>query len=132
MKHLTAAAAFTAIVAVSAAAIAAQDHARLDSGPLPERFAYSEPASASAPSAPSTSSLNLCGLREQMVQDLNREFREQPLASGLVDQNAVMEIFVSPGGTWTILATGTDGLSCVMAVGEGFDAATPRIVGVGA
>lgn len=129
MKHLTAAAAFSAIVAVSAVAIAAQDHNRPDSAPLPERFAYSEPASVSAPS---TSSLNLCGQRDQMVRDLDREFREQPLASGLVDQNAVMEIFVSPGGTWTILATGTDGLSCVMAVGEGFDTAAPRITGVGA
>ncbi|RST88217.1 hypothetical protein EJC49_00505 [Aquibium carbonis] len=131
MKHLPAAAAFTAIIAVSAVAIAAQDNARPDTAPLPERFAYSEPASVSQPSGP-TASLNLCGEREQMVQDLDREFREQPLASGLVDQDAVMEIFVSPGGTWTILATGTDGLSCVMAVGEGFDAAPPRITGVGA
>ncbi len=129
MKQLTAAAAFTTIIAVSAAAIAAQDHVRPGAEPSPERFAYSEPASVSAPS---TTSLNLCGQREQMVRDLDREFREQPLASGLVDQNAVMEIFVSPGGTWTILATGTDGLSCVMAVGEGFDTAAPRITGVGA
>ncbi len=43
-----------------------------------------------------------------------------------------MEIFVSPAGTWTILATGTDGLSCVLAVGEGFDAAPPQVAGVGA
>ena len=130
MKHLTAAAAFTTIVAVSAVAIAAQDHARPHGTPLPERFAYTETAAASVP-APSASSLNLCGQREQMVRDLDREFREQPLASGLVDKDAVMEIFVSPAGTWTILATGTDGLSCVMAVGEGFDAAAPRVAGVG-
>lgn len=128
MKHITAAAAFTAIVAVSAAAVAAQDHARPAGEPSPERFAYTETA---AP-PPTASSLNLCGEREQMVRDLDREFREQPLASGLVDKDAVMEIFVSAGGTWTILATGTDGLSCVMAVGEGFDAAPQRLAGVGA
>jgi len=128
MKNVTAAAAFTAIIAVSAA-IAAQDRVLPDGEPLPERFAYAEISSASAPAQ---SSFNLCGDRNQMVRDLDREFREQPLASGLVDKDAVMEIFVSPGGTWTILATGTDGLSCVMAVGEGFDAAAPRIVGVGA
>lgn len=131
MKHITAAAAFTAIVAVSAAAIAAQDHVRPNAEPSPERFAYTETAAPSVP-GPSASSLNLCGERDQMVRDLDREFREQPLASGLVDKDAVMEIFVSPGGTWTILATGTDGLSCVMAVGEGFDAAPARVTGVGA
>lgn len=129
MKHLTAAA-FTAIVAVSAAAIAAQDHVRPSGEPLPERFAHTETATTASSST--SSSLNLCGDRNQMVRDLDREFREQPLASGLVDKDAVMEIFVSAGGTWTILATGTDGLSCVMAVGEGFDTSKPRIIGVGA
>lgn len=131
MKHLTIAAAFTAIVAVSAAAIAAQDDARPVGEPSPERFAYTETAAPSVP-APPASSLNLCGERERMVRDLDREFHERPLASGLVDEDAVMEIFVSAAGTWTILATGTDGLSCVMAVGEGFDAAAPRVLGVGA
>ena len=131
MKNITAAAAFAAIIAVSAAAIAAQDHVLTNGEPVPERFAYTEVAAAPAP-ATTTTSLNLCGERNQMVRDLDREFREQPLASGLVDKDAVMEIFVSPSGTWTILATGTDGLSCVMAVGEGFDTAAPRVVGVGA
>lgn len=129
MKNITAAAAFAAIIAVSAAAIAAQDHVLTNGEPVPERFAYTEAAAAPAPA---TTSLNLCGERDQMVRDLGREFREQPIASGLVDKDAVMEIFVSPGGTWTILATGTDGLSCVMAVGEGFDTSAPRVVGVGA
>ncbi|MFN3547412.1 MAG: hypothetical protein ACK4U0_07960 [Mesorhizobium sp.] len=130
MKNITAAATFAAIVAVSAAAIAAQDHVLPAGEPSPERFAYTEASSVPAP--PTQSSVNLCGDRNQMVRDLDREFHEQPLATGLVDKDAVMEIFVSPGGTWTILATGTDGLSCVMAVGEGFDTTAPRIVGVGA
>lgn len=129
MKSITAAAAFAVIVAVSAAAIAAQDHVLTAGEPLPERFAYTE---ASSGTAPTPSEVNLCGDRNQMVRDLDREFHELPLATGLVDKDAVMEIFVSPGGTWTILATGTDGLSCVMAVGEGFDTSAPRIVGVGA
>lgn len=129
MKNITAAATFAAIVAVSAAAIAAQDHVLPAGEPSPERFAYTE---ASSGTAPAPSGANLCGDRNQMVRDLDREFHEQPLATGLVDKDAVMEIFVSPGGTWTILATGTDGLSCVMAVGEGFDTSAPRIVGVGA
>ena len=32
----------------------------------------------------------------------------------------MVEIFVSDNGTWTILATGTDGKSCVLSAGEGW------------
>ena len=74
--------------------------------------------------------LDLCGQRESMVADLGQQFREQSLATGLVDENAMIEIFVSPAGTWTILATGTDGMSCVLAVGEGFEANT-QVAGLG-
>jgi hypothetical protein len=33
-----------------------------------------------------------------------------------------MEVFVSSAGTWTILATRTDGTSCVVSAGEGWEA----------
>lgn len=75
--------------------------------------------------------LSLCGEREAMVSDLAEQFHESPLATGLVDEKAVLEIFVSAAGSWTILATGTDGQSCVMAVGEGFEPSAPP-PGVGA
>lgn len=84
-----------------------------------------------APRTAPTAEIDLCGQRDAMVADLGEQFQEMPLASGLVDKNAVVEIFVSPAGTWTILATGTDGQSCVMAVGEGFEANSP-VRGVGA
>jgi hypothetical protein len=127
MKRLTlAAAAALAATVAFALPVSSKNDAPLITTPLPlAATAVNMPASPQA-------SLNLCGERERMVQDLDRQFDESAVATGLVDQSAVMEIFVSPAGTWTILATGTDGLSCVLAVGEGFDAAAPRVVGVGA
>lgn len=75
--------------------------------------------------APST----ICGVRNEMVRALHDQFREEPQAVGQVDDQAVIEVFVSNTGTWTILATGTDGMSCLVASGDGWDT-TKLIVGI--
>jgi hypothetical protein len=72
-----------------------------------------------------------CGDRATMVGKLAEEFRENPMAVGMVDQSAVLEIFVSDEGTWTILATGTDGVSCVLSAGEGWESKS-LVIGAGA
>jgi len=66
----------------------------------------------------------MCGDRSQLVADLEQQFSEQAMAVGQVDNNAVVEIFVSDTGSWTILATGTDGKSCIVSAGEGFESTT--------
>lgn len=66
----------------------------------------------------------LCGNRDEIVKSLTEQFKESPQAVGVVDKNAVLEIFVSASGTWTIIATGTDGNSCLVSSGEGWDSKT--------
>lgn len=66
----------------------------------------------------------LCGNRDEIVRSLTEQFKEAPQAVGVVDRNAVLEIFVSAAGTWTIIATGTDGNSCLVSSGEGWDSKT--------
>lgn len=68
--------------------------------------------------------MSMCGQRDQVLQELAQQFREKPMAVGQVDGNAVVEILVSESGTWTILATGTDGQSCIVSAGEGFESTT--------
>lgn len=68
--------------------------------------------------------LQMCGEREQVVKELANQFNETPMAIGQVDGNAVVEIFVSEQGSWTILATGTDGVSCIVSAGENFESTT--------
>ena len=63
----------------------------------------------------------MCGERDQVLAELDQQFREKPMAVGQVDGNAVVEILVSDSGSWTILATGTDGKSCIVSAGEGFE-----------
>ena len=62
-----------------------------------------------------------CAVRAEMIKALGDNFKEAPTAVGVVNPEVVVEIYVSAAGTWTILATGTDGKSCVISAGEGWD-----------
>jgi hypothetical protein len=62
-----------------------------------------------------------CAARTEMVKSLSDKYREAPAAVGQVSGEAVIEVFVSDKGTWTILATGTDGQSCVVSAGENWE-----------
>jgi len=63
---------------------------------------------------------SFCADRAEMVKSLADKFKENPTAVGQIDGSAVIEVFVSEKGSWTILATGTDGKSCVVSAGDGF------------
>ncbi len=65
--------------------------------------------------------MDFCADRAAMVKSLSDTYRENPTAVGQIDGNAVIEIFVSEKGSWTILATRTDGKSCVVSAGEGWE-----------
>ena len=63
-----------------------------------------------------------CAPRAELVAKLGQEFNENQQAIGVVDQYAVLEVFVSPeNASWTIIATGTDGNSCVVSAGENWE-----------
>ena len=55
------------------------------------------------------------------MKSLADKFKENPTAVGQIDGSAVIEVFVSEKGSWTILATDTNGQSCVVSAGEGFE-----------
>ncbi|MDQ2633846.1 MAG: hypothetical protein M3Y43_01165 [Pseudomonadota bacterium] len=64
---------------------------------------------------------SFCADRAEMVKSLSDKFEENPAALGQINGEAVIEVFVSEKGSWTILATGTDGKSCVISAGNGFE-----------
>ncbi|MBA1144490.1 hypothetical protein [Mesorhizobium neociceri] len=65
-----------------------------------------------------------CAARTDIIKALGEKFRESETARGLVNPSVILEVFVSEQGTWTILATDTQGQSCVIMAGEGWDGAT--------
>ena len=62
-----------------------------------------------------------CADRNEMVRSLADKFKENPTAVGQINGDAAIEVFVSKKGSWTILATGTDGKSCVVSAGENWE-----------
>jgi hypothetical protein len=59
-----------------------------------------------------------CGDHDKIVHTLGQKFKETRRVMGVVNSKAVMEIFMSAQGSWTMLITDTSGLSCIAASGE--------------
>lgn len=60
-----------------------------------------------------------CGTRDSVVEKLKGKYGETRRGGGLAGQRAIFEIWASEAtGTWTILKTTPNGLTCLMAVGD--------------
>ena len=70
-----------------------------------------------APGAPVHAQSN-CETRASLIAKLDKGFGEQPVAIGLASTGYVIEVLTSANGTWTILITHPNGMSCVAAAGE--------------
>jgi hypothetical protein len=68
----------------------------------------------------------VCGERQAFTEALKGKFKEERQALGLVATSSVVELYVSPGGSWTVLMTGVDGKSCVLATGHSWETSTPK------
>lgn len=73
-----------------------------------------------AGAAPSVAQAQVtCGERDAVVEKLGEKYGEVRRGGGLTGSTAIFEIWASEStGTWTILKTTPNGMSCVMAVGE--------------
>ncbi len=63
-----------------------------------------------------------CLLRSIMIDTLITEYGEQLAEVREIKGKGLLEFHVSPNdGSWTAVLTNDDGISCVLAVGEGID-----------
>lgn len=69
-------------------------------------FAISAPAQAA------------CAHRQEVHETLSRQYDERPVALGLTGDGRLIEVLVSIAGSWTILLTAANGITCVVAAGE--------------
>lgn len=70
-----------------------------------------------------------CGARDQILGRLESKYGESRQSIGLVPDNGVVEVYASKEtGTWTILLTQPNGMTCLIASGQAFeDVATTNI-----
>ena len=66
-----------------------------------------------------------CAKHDQLVGLLVKKYSENPVATGTVNDDRYMQLFVSSPGTWTILMTKTDGQACIVAAGENWEKLGP-------
>lgn len=58
-----------------------------------------------------------CGDRVAISQQLDTAYGERTTSLGLTADGLLMEVFSSPGGTWTIIVSYPTGQACVVAHG---------------
>ncbi len=59
--------------------------------------------------------------RDQVVAQLGARYKEAPVAGGIAANGNILEVFASADGrSWTIIVTRPDGMSSVIAQGEGW------------
>ena len=62
-----------------------------------------------------------CNDHEVVVEQLAAKYGERVTAMGLNSAGAVIEVFVSKAGSWTITVTMPDGPTCLVSAGEGWE-----------
>lgn len=87
-------------------------------------------ATLAAPGARAQQTNPLCDARTSILMTLNGRFDEQPSARGLASNGAVLEVLSSQDGTWTIIVTTPDGLSCMMASGKYWQEVATKVKGI--
>jgi hypothetical protein len=71
-----------------------------------------------------------CHSHSELADMLDQKFAERPSAVGLQANGHLVEVFAANDGTsWTIVVTRPDGWSCIVAVGEHWEALPNPITG---
>ena len=63
-----------------------------------------------------------CGPRAGIAAALARNHAETPVSRGVSARGALVEVFASARGTWTLVVTVPGGPSCLIAAGEDWEA----------
>jgi hypothetical protein len=64
-----------------------------------------------------------CDQRDSVLQVLQQKYKEQPIALGVTHNGGLVEVLTTGNGnTWSIIVTTPQGMSCLVAAGEGWKA----------
>ena len=68
-----------------------------------------------------------CIDRDAVIEQLDRKYQEAPVAVGITNSGDLVEVLTtSDGSTWTIIVTTPQGMSCLVAAGEGWRTLKPK------
>jgi len=80
--------------------------------------------------SPAVAQSHLCTDHGKMVKTLNGQFQERRHGLGIAAANSgVMELFLSDAGSWTVVITMVNGVSCVLAAGHAWQDTSKTALG---
>ncbi len=64
----------------------------------------------------------MCGPHANVVEQLTKGFQENPTSFGLMYSGVLLaELFVSATGSWTLIVTTPQKITCILAMGENWE-----------
>lgn len=78
-------------------------------------------------SGPAMAQQPMCAPRAKVLEALATQYSETPRAFGLNDAGSMVELAVSESGSFTLLVTRPDGITCIITGGEGWQDRLPPV-----
>jgi len=72
-----------------------------------------------------------CMSHDELLAELATIFQERLFAAGISSRGALIEITVSPSGSFTVIVTNPPGISCMVMGGEAFELIPEPVPGKG-
>ncbi len=69
---------------------------------------------------------DFCAKHDALQSILFSRFGEQQLGAGTAGQSALVELYVSKKGTFTLVSTDTKGVSCIVGAGDNWEKLDPK------
>jgi hypothetical protein len=66
-----------------------------------------------------------CSMHDDLVKMLNSKYSESLAGYGVAGQRNIVEVFIAERGSFTIIATNPNGVSCVIAAGQDWEKVAP-------
>lgn len=63
----------------------------------------------------------VCGAHRLVTENLKESYAEAPVSMGVTAGGGIIEVFASAEGTWTLVITQPNGLSCLIAAGQDWE-----------
>lgn len=73
------------------------------------------------PHSAASQMMRSCAGRSEVVNFLDKNFAEKLTAVGLINQNAILEVYAAKSGTWTLIITDVHGVSCFLLSGNSWE-----------
>ena len=67
-----------------------------------------------------------CAKHDDLATILDAKFGEQQTGAGLAGKEAMVELYVSKKGTFTLVSTNTQGVSCIVGAGDNWEKLEPK------